>query len=289
MLKNNVIKFLFPFRQPLTVPVVLFLTRLTFIIIFDFDVSFCPIRSMLRLFDAGMEYTEVNDEDEFYFRDFSFYYTKIHSSSFPLMRNPGFYILFWLFNFYFWSAVFFCAIMSDNAVCPRNDDGSRYYGGWVTSVYFASVTMSTVGYGDVSLYEYGQPKWMTFVAILYMLIAMAFAFTVFSSAVELALSDKGMGCANCFTWLKNKIIENEDVPLYKQVRRLILLRVIELSLYFFILNMVGVFITRAFVGKETSSDGQEWNWMTSLYWAIQTSTTIGTYNHILYELFFQIT
>jgi hypothetical protein len=222
---------------------------------------------MLRLFEAGLEYTENSDEDEFYFRDFNFYCTVI-ASSFRFMRIPGFFVLFWLILFYFGSVVLFCAIMENENVCPKTDG----YDGWMTSIYFASVTMSTVGYGDVSLHEEGN-NWTTFVAIIYMLFAMAIAFTVFTSAAKMAL--RGIFKLNVIASLKTKIMESKDITLYKQVRRLIALRVVELTIYFLALNATGIFVVRIFVNY-SDVEGQQWSWMTSIYWAIQTTTTIGT-------------
>ena len=58
-----------------------------------------PDRSMLRLFAAGLDYTKNSDEDEFYFRDFSFYYTEL-ASKFRLLRVPGVFITLWLLIYY---------------------------------------------------------------------------------------------------------------------------------------------------------------------------------------------
>ena len=236
---------------------------------------------MLRLFEAGLEYTENSDEDEFYFRDFNFYCTVI-ASTFSFMRVPGFFVLFWLILFYFGSAVLFCAIMENDNVCPKMD-GYGVDGGWMTSIYFASATLSTVGYGDVSLYEEGN-NWTSFVAIIYMLFAMAIAFTVFTSAAKMALD--GIFKFNVFSSLKTKIMGSKDITLYKQVRRLIALRVVELTIYFLALNATGIFVARIFV-HYSDVEGQQWSWMTTIYWAIQTTTTIGTsmtFNTCIYRV-----
>jgi len=244
-------------------------------------------KSMLRLFKAGLVHTENSNEDEFYFRDFNFYYTVI-VSRYSLMRiYPGVAILFWLLAFYFGSAVLFCGFMKNESICPTQEttlegtdgylhleggDGSYNYGGWMTSIYFASVTMSTVGYGDVSLYEDGQPNWITFIGILYMLLSVAIAFTVFASVATMSLG--GIWQFNCFISLTEKMLESKEIPLYKQVRRLILIRVTELVIYFLGLNAIGIFVARFFVNR-SEIEGQQWNWMTTIYWAIQTTTTIG--------------
>ena len=80
---------------------------------------------------------------------------------------------------------------------------------------------------------------------------------------------------NCFTSLITKMLESEEMPLYKKVRRMILLRVTELIIYFLGLNLIGILVARFFV-TYSEVEGQQWNWMTTIYWAIQTTTTIGT-------------
>ncbi|KAL3913225.1 MAG: hypothetical protein SGILL_006575, partial [Bacillariaceae sp.] len=99
-------------------------------------------QQLLKLFQAGMAYLEVGDEDEFYFRDFNFYQLEI-KTRFSFMRVPQFVVFFWLIVYYFGSAILFCSIMKNRDVC----EATPYkYGGWLSSIYFASVTMSTVGY-----------------------------------------------------------------------------------------------------------------------------------------------
>merc|ERR1719253_823020 len=176
-----------------------------------------PDKSMLRLFEAGLRYTENSDEDEFYFRDFNFYCTVI-ASKYGLMRIPGLTIMFSLVAFYFGSAVLFCAIMNDQNVCPSYGNNSSHHDGWLTTIYFASVTMSTVGYRDVSLYEYGQPKWITCIAIVYMLVAMAVALSVFAKVAEMAMNGIGLYKVHMFSRMKTQIMESKDMPLYKQIR-----------------------------------------------------------------------
>ena len=99
---------------------------------------------MLRLFKAGLVHTENSNEDEFYFRDFNFYYTVI-VSRYSLMRIfPGVAIIVFLLAFYFGSAVLFCGIMKHDSICPTQEttlegtdgylhleggDGSYNYGG----------------------------------------------------------------------------------------------------------------------------------------------------------------
>jgi cellulose synthase/poly-beta-1,6-N-acetylglucosamine synthase-like glycosyltransferase len=116
--------------------------------------------AMLKLFTAGLEYVQRDDEDEFYFRDFNFYCLKIRSR-FSFLRIPQLAVFFWMLIYYFGSAILFCSIMKNENVCPK--DTPYAFGGWITSVYFASVTMSTVGYGGKNAYSIvacGKELWL---------------------------------------------------------------------------------------------------------------------------------
>ena len=91
---------------------------------------------MVDLFEAGCRHVEEVNGGFFYFQDFSFYHTVI-APRFQLFCNPLLGAGMWLLLFYIGSAVLFCPIMKDDVVCPNRDT----YEGWLTAVYFASVTM----------------------------------------------------------------------------------------------------------------------------------------------------
>ena len=131
--------------------------------------------------------------------------------------------------------------------------------------------MSTVGYGDVSLYDEDSPG-ATFVGTIYMLVAIIVGYCVFSTAAEMTFG--GMFGWDMYTWLDAKVDSQPHKPLHQQIRRLVLLRVGELTVYFVALNAVGVFIARGFVNRSPLVD-EQWNWSTTIYWAVQTTTTIG--------------
>mmetsp|Transcript_26017 Transcript_26017/g.54751 ORF Transcript_26017/g.54751 Transcript_26017/m.54751 type:complete len:481 (-) Transcript_26017:186-1628(-) len=224
---------------------------------------------ILELFEEGLAYTNDAEENEFYFRDFVFYNTTT-ASKFWFLKTPIVFVTFWLVFFLLGSVVLFCEILENEDVCPTQSGLPS--DGWMTSIYFATMTMSTVGYGDVSLYSQGQSNWMTLLAILYMLVSMGIAYTVFSSASEMTFNGVNQNCL--LKKLKIHITEDKHASLHKQVRRLVLLRVVELVSYFLLLNFLGVMVAKAMVGR-SDEPSQQWNWMTAIYWAVQTTTTIG--------------
>ena len=64
-----------------------------------------------------------------------------------------------------------------------------------------------------------------------------------------------------------------------RVARAKTVKLLGIIVQFLTLNLVGVLVSRAFASKEFRVDGQEeagepWTWMTSFYWAIQTTTTV---------------
>lgn len=105
-----------------------------------------------------------------------------------------------------------------------------------------------------------------------MLVSMFVAASVFSAAAEMTFG--GVFGWNMLSWLDNNYSATRDQPLYKQIRRLVWFRVAELTTYFVLLNAVGVFVARAFVNHSDDPE-QQWNWVTTIYWAVQTTTTIG--------------
>lgn len=130
-----------------------------------------------------------------------------------------------------------------------------------------------MGYGDVNLS--GGETWRTFIGILYMLLAMGVAYTVFASAAEAALGASRIG--NLTESVFGAILPKHDdqTPLYKQIQRILFLRIAELVFWFFMLNLIGSFVARIFI-RTSDLESQQWDWITTFYWAVQTTTTIGT-------------
>jgi hypothetical protein len=183
----------------------------------------------------------------------------------------------WLLIYYLFSAIFFCTIIQDEQVCPADPSGrGRFHYGWLTTIYFASVTMSTVGYGDVSFA--GQESWRVFVGIIFMLISLLVGYTVFATAAEAALARFGLVPSSyIISKFISRFIDSYDggsVPLYKHIRKVFYLRMTELAAYFLFFILIGIFAARLFV-RNGGVEDEQWSWMTTFYWAVQTTTTIG--------------
>jgi hypothetical protein len=82
----------------------------------------------------------IND-DLFLLFAVNIYYTKVESK-WPWMRNGVTVALMVLFLFYFATPIFFCNIVKDSGVCPS--EPGKPYSGWMSALYFASTTLSTV-------------------------------------------------------------------------------------------------------------------------------------------------
>ena len=136
--------------------------------------------------------------------------------------------------------------------------------------------MSTVGYGDVSVA--GEATWRVFIGIVFMFASVVVGLTVFSTAAEAAMNSVGVSPSRyALSKYLSRMVDNYDgtsVPLYKQIRRILYLRVAELVVYFLFFNLIGIFLARIFV-RDAELYGAQWSWMTTFYWSVQTTTTIG--------------
>jgi hypothetical protein len=130
--------------------------------------------------------------------------------------------------------------------------------------------MSTVGYGDVTVQK-DTPGYV-FVGVAYMIVALLVAVTAFSAAAENAFS--ALGNVNekiCSYFLGDHL---EGKLLHQQMRRIKIVKITEIGFQFVLLNVIGFLLARFFVGDYVAEP--EWTWMTTFYWAVQTTTTIGT-------------
>ena len=127
-----------------------------------------------------------NDNEWFYYKDFAFYSLKIESN-YPWMRHPSLFSILITLAFYIFSPVLWCSLLHDPNICPQNRDR------WppLSALFFASATMSTVGYGDVSVFvgsddlDAPAPQtWRIFIAILFMIASLVVSVVGFQAGLD---------------------------------------------------------------------------------------------------------
>eukprot|EP00545_Synedropsis_sp_CCMP1620_P002586 CAMPEP_0119004224 /NCGR_PEP_ID=MMETSP1176-20130426/1025_1 /TAXON_ID=265551 /ORGANISM="Synedropsis recta cf, Strain CCMP1620" /LENGTH=498 /DNA_ID=CAMNT_0006955909 /DNA_START=26 /DNA_END=1522 /DNA_ORIENTATION=+ len=226
---------------------------------------------LLLVLDRAVALVQVeqNDSDNwFHYMDFNMYYTKVESK-WPWMRNGASVALMYLFLFYLTTPILFCTILEDEGVCQKEE--GKPYSGWMSALYFASTTLSTVGYGDVSVTKGETHK--VFFGMMYMIFSNIILIVAFSAAADSGFS--------VFDRFQEQVImrvigkPNNDELLYQKIRRLKFLRISQIVFVFIFLNLIGVFANRLFLLGESKELQAQYNWMTSFYWAVQTTTTIG--------------
>mmetsp|Transcript_17013 Transcript_17013/g.34923 ORF Transcript_17013/g.34923 Transcript_17013/m.34923 type:complete len:522 (-) Transcript_17013:47-1612(-) len=204
-------------------------------------------------------------EGWFYYRDFAFYHT-VTEATLPWTRNELSVALTKTLLFFLGTPIFFCYISPDENICPAEQ-------GWLNSLYFASKTMSTVGYGDVSVDR--STTWKVFVGTMYMIIALLVTLSSFGAVVQ-----SGVSKYNGF-W-ERRMVEfadligfkkTDDNTLHSRIQLVKFCKIGDITIKFVIVNLIGVFATRLFMLRE--NEDWSWSWMESFYWAVQTTTTIG--------------
>jgi hypothetical protein len=245
------------------------------------DGAACPMKS------PSDTTASLDEEEWFYYKDFAFYSLKV-DSKYPWMRNAGVFSILTTLLFYIFSPILWCHILQDENICPSSESGR--YNGWLTSLYFASATMSTVGYGDVTVLvgddSDNTENWRIFIAVLFMILSLIASviglqagldshfhpfrrrLDVFVTRVFEILKDANV--------IKGTYDKHEDVM--SRMRWLKFTQLVEILLIFVALNLVGVFALRLSLLGETEDElGSKLSlsWMESLYWAVQTTTTIG--------------
>eukprot|EP00526_Cylindrotheca_closterium_P013391 CAMPEP_0113651462 /NCGR_PEP_ID=MMETSP0017_2-20120614/27424_1 /TAXON_ID=2856 /ORGANISM="Cylindrotheca closterium" /LENGTH=522 /DNA_ID=CAMNT_0000564121 /DNA_START=67 /DNA_END=1635 /DNA_ORIENTATION=- /assembly_acc=CAM_ASM_000147 len=225
------------------------------------------------IFECAVNLSETIDAKAFYFRDFNEYYLTLQDTY--LRRNPFIGAIVGVLAYYICSLILFCGIMGNNSTCPSTAGGPAYEG-WLSAIYFASVTISTVGYGDVSVVGSGTEVWRVSIGVAYMVYAMVVAVTVFSS-----LSSRAMDIAQntiapkLEPFLDKWTTMKKSEALAAQLKRVWVFKVVELSLEFLLINLFGMCCAMIVMATTEDGDKIDWSWMTAFYWAVQTTTTIG--------------
>ena len=136
------------------------------------------IKDLIKRAKEVCKFEEENCEGKrrkwFFYRDFLFYHTETESIL-PWMRYNLSLAAIRTLLFYVSTPIFFCYISRDNSVCPDE-------GGWINAMYFASTTMSTVGYGDITVEK--DSTWKVFVGTVYMILALLVTLSSLSSIVD---------------------------------------------------------------------------------------------------------
>uniref|UniRef100_A0A7S4RY40 Potassium channel domain-containing protein n=1 Tax=Ditylum brightwellii TaxID=49249 RepID=A0A7S4RY40_9STRA len=229
--------------------------------------------TLLRVLERALEVIaerDIKDNEYFFFQDFNFYFT-VRESRWPWRRSALASSLLVILTFYICSAVLWCSILEHDGICDSNGDT---FSGAASAIYFASTTMSTVGYGDLSVFGGSEApsKWLMFLGIVYMVAAMLVASTALNVGVEAAANTNWVTRTQDYVF--NMLVGeySQGMLLYRYIRRIKLVKVGYIITQFFALNLFGIFVSRAF---DNGPGETPWNWMTSFYWSVQTTTTIG--------------
>ncbi|KAL7547215.1 hypothetical protein ACHAWF_010540, partial [Thalassiosira exigua] len=229
---------------------------------------------------------EDDEEERFYYKDFAFY-SLLVESNYPWVRNAGLFSILTTAAFYLFTPIFWCTWLEDPNVC------SGGYGGWLNALFFASATMSTVGYGDVSVFvgsddpDTPEPSSArVFVATLFMILSLVVSVVGFQAGLDSQFSPFRQRLdvfgRRVYEILREAGVvgRSEDArgEVASQVRWSRFVQLGEICLIFLILNLVGVFgvqLSLLFQKEDEFGERLSVSWMESLYWAVQTTTTIG--------------
>lgn len=251
----------------------------------------CHTQSLAEILDKAKEVgakVGLEDDDEFHYMDFNFFHTML-VSRWPWCRHGLLGAISVVLAFYILTPVLFCVIMQDEGICPQDTKVA----GWVSALYFASTTMSTVGYGDLSVEK--DEAWKVFVGMAYMIASLLVALFAFSAAADSAVSNsfakrfaKWVASISPLTYPEGPL--KNDEFLYQRIRKVQFIALGDIAFQFFFLNLIGVLSSQAFIAYAEVDEDRKWNWMESMYWAVQTTTTIGYGDYAMpdYMRWFQI-
>jgi hypothetical protein len=143
-----------------------------------------------------------------------------------------------------------------------------------------AVTMATVGYGDITVLvgenEYVD-SWRIFIGILFMIISLVVSIVGFQAGLD-AHFHPFRRKIDLFVKRAYDIVHEGDTMdkhdhVLMKMKWARISELAEITLIFFILNVIGVFALQIFVAID--SDVESISWMEAFYWAVQTTTTVG--------------
>lgn len=109
-----------------------------------------------------------------------------------------------------------------------------------------------------------------------MIASILVSLLAFSAAAESALSP----VKSLLKWIspvsypEGPLKENEY--LYQRIRKVRLLMLCDVVLQFSFLNIIGILISQAFIEFTDVDSDRQWNWMDSLYWAVQSKFVLAS-------------
>ena len=221
---------------------------------------------------ASME-THLFQQDWFHYKEFSYFHTVVQSP-WPWWRTQLRQALLITLCYYLLTPLLFCNLLKNHNICQRKE--GTWYSGWLSSLYFASTTVSTVGYGDLTVDQ--QPILESFLGAIYMIGSVIVSIIAVSAAADAVFVPFEGWIHQALVYFMGK--EDPSEFLYKKVSRLRLLKVIEITIQFLGLNLLGVLADRL----DVWINGTNVSWMTSFYWAIQVSVLCEPTSQQLYTV-----
>jgi hypothetical protein len=93
---------------------------------------------------------------------------------------------------------------------------------------------------------------------------------------SISVSSSGNPLDKLHDWAMDNFVRNVEKEkfLYQLVRRSYIVKISLIAASFLVLNVMGVLLARIFV-RLSEEESEQWTWMTTCYWAVQTTTTIG--------------
>lgn len=219
---------------------------------------------LMETLDRAILHIDAIDDDWFHFVEFGFFYTKT-VSKWPWMRNQSTNAFLVVILFFLCTPLLFCYALDDKSIC----EGESTTFGWLQGLYFGSVTLSTVGYGDVKV----SPDNIN-IGTMYMLVSICVSILAFSAAAEDAFAPFEKIYEQYLQPDPDRVAEGEII--YKRIERIRLIKLSEIVVHFFGLNLLGVLVSRFFQGGLSGLEKElQWTWSQSIYWSVQSTTTIG--------------
>ena len=101
-------------------------------------------KTLLAVLDKAIDVSDEQEALKFYYKDFNLYYT-IFEPLIPILQSKFATLLLAILLFYVMTPIVFCSLDMRSICQVSGADGKYDYHGIMSTVYFASTTMSTVG------------------------------------------------------------------------------------------------------------------------------------------------